>query len=369
MKRILFFVLAIALIAMSSLSALEATIIDFSTLDADIMPATNPDGSAGAPTQHRRTTMDYSIAAGNSFTTEQKNLMRSSLALPNWEIVLNSSAKSATAVMNSYVVSAPVKNEETVFEQVRGKNVMGVRIFFPEAPYNANAVIKPPFEIPAYEPLRTRDDNGDVQQQTDEERAKRITNFEQDSQAGDTAAYGVVKNVGTIKALKVTVFGDQYPNGLYVIFKDTDGIEHRYFMGYLKFDGWKELIWNNPHYLTDVRAREIRVYPVYPRGTPFVKFVGFQVTRNAEMYDPKQSFASEFISYFKDVKIIYDKAVLNTERDIAEEDLWGIVQKKEDSKQAAEISRFGGKQVDRYVERLNMATETGFSSSLEAPQQ
>jgi hypothetical protein len=364
MKRILFFVLAIAVIAMSSLSALEATIIDFSTLNADIIPATNPDGSAGAPQQHRRTTMDYSIAAGNSFTPEVKTLMKSSLALPNWEIVLNASAKSPVAVSKSYVLPAPVKDAETVPELVRGKNVMGVRIFFPEGPYNANAIIKPPFDIPAYEPLRARDDNGDVQQQTDEERAKRITNFEQDSQAGDTAAYGVVKNVGTIKALQVTVFGDQYPNGIYVILKDTDGIEHRYFMGYLKFDGWKELIWNNPHYLTDARAREIRVYPVYPRGIPFVKFVGFQVTRNGEMYDSKQAFSSEFISYFKDVKIIYDKAVLNTDRDIVEEDLWGIVQQKEDAKQSAEIERFGTKQVDRYVEKVNMATEAGFSSSL-----
>ncbi|GMO49614.1 MAG: flagellar filament outer layer protein FlaA [Treponemataceae bacterium] len=369
MKRILFFVLAIALIAMSSMSALEATIIDFTTLDADILPATNADGSAGEPQQHRRTTMDYSIAAGASFTQDQKNLMRSSLALPNWEIVLNTSAKSPVAVANSYVKSAPVKNEETVPEQVRGKNVMGVRIFFPEGPYNANAIIKPPFEIPAYEPLRARDDNGNVQQQTAEEKAKGITNFERDSQAGDVAAYGVVKNVGTIKSLQVTVFGDQYPNVLYVILKDTDGVEHRYYMGSLKFDGWKEIIWNNPHYLTDARAREIRVYPVYPRGIPFVKFVGFQVTRNGETYDSKQAFSSEFISYFKDVKIIYDKAVLNTDRDIVEEDLWGIVQKKEDAKQNAEIERFGIKQVDRYVEKVNMATEAGFSSSLNPPAQ
>jgi hypothetical protein len=364
MKKILFLVLAVSVIAMSSVVAIESTIIDFTTLNADILPDED-----GTPQQHRRTTMNYSIAAGASFTPEQKALMRSSLALPNWEVVLNSSAKNAAAVSNSYIVVAPVKDADSVPEQVRGKNVMGIRVFFPEAPVNANALIKPPFEIPAYERLAARDDNGDTQQQTEEERAKRISNFEQDSQAGETAAFGVVKNVGTLKALQVTVFGDQYPHGLYVILKDTDNVEHRYFMGYLKFDGWKELKWNNPHYLTDVRAREIRVYPVYPRGIPFVKFQGFQITRNAEMYDPSQAFASEFISYIKDVKLIYDKAILNTDRDIAEEDLWGIVQKKEDSRQAAEIERFGGKQVDRYVEKLNMANENAFSSSLDAPQE
>jgi hypothetical protein len=363
MKKILFLVLAVSLIAMSSVVAIESTIIDFTTLNADILP-----DEAGAPQQHRRTTMSYGTAAGASFTNEQKALMKSSLALPNWEVVLNSSAKTAPAVSKSYVKVAPVKDADTVPEQVRGKNVMGVRIFFPDAPYNSNAIIKPPFDIPAYERLQARDDNGDVQAQTDEERAKRITNFEQDSQAGDTAAFGVVKNVGTIKAIQVTVFGDQYPHVLYVILKDTDDVEHRYYMGSLKFDGWKELKWNNPHYLTDVRAREIRVYPVYPRGIPFVKFVGFQVTRNAEMYDPRQSFASEFISYFKDVKLIYDRAILNTDRDIAEEDLWGIVQKKEDDKQALEVERFGGKQVERYVEKQNMANENAFSPSLNAPQ-
>jgi hypothetical protein len=311
--------------------------------------------------------MDYSIAAGASFTNQQKVLMKTSLTLPNWEVELNSSAKTAIAVANSSVVSAPVKESATV--PFAGKSVMGIRIFFPNAPYNANAKIKPPYEIPAYEPLRTRDDNGDVQQQTAEEKATGRTRFESDNPTDPASpGYGIVKNVGTIKALKVTVFGDQYPHGLYVILKDTDNIEHRYFMGYLKFDGWKELIWNNEHYLTDVRAREIRVYPIYPRGIPFIKFMGFQITRNAEQYDPRQAFAEEFISYIADVSIIYDKAVLNTDRDIAEEDLWGIVTRKETSKQNAEIQRFGSKQVDRFIEKEKMAGENEFTSSIVSDQ-
>ena len=104
--------------------------------------------------------MDYSIAAGNSFNDEMKVLMKSSLALPNWEIVLNSSAKNAVAVANSYIVSAPVREEAVV--PFAGKNVMGVRIFFPEMTANANARVQPPFEIPAYEPRVDRDDNGDI---------------------------------------------------------------------------------------------------------------------------------------------------------------------------------------------------------------
>ena len=118
------------------------------------------------------------------------------------------------------------------------------------------------------------------------------------------------------------------------------------------------LTWNNPDYISEVRTREIRVFPIYPRGLPFVKFEGFQVARDA------LHAGDDFIGYFKDVKIIYDKAELTTERDIADEDLWGIVTRKEKARQNAEMTRFGNKQVSRYIERSKMATEDAFSSSL-----
>jgi hypothetical protein len=353
MKRFLFFLLAAMLIVGASAVAVESNLIDFSTLDPDILP----DG-AGNPVENRRTIMDYSIAAGASFTPNQKVLMKSSLTLRNWEVVLNSSASTVEAIANSYVVNAPVKESAEV--PFAGKNVMGVRVYFPLSPVNANARIVPPFEIPAYEPFIERDDNGDIPANSQKPKEGEKPTFFEAENATDplSVAYGVVKNVGVIKAIKVSVMGDAFPHGLYVLLKDTDGIERRYFMGYLKFDGWKELRWNNPHYLTDARAREIRVYPIYPRGLPYVKFVGFQVTRDAAHV------GGDFISYFKDVSLIYDKAVLTTERDIAEEDLWGIITKKEAAKQNAEIQRFGSKQVDRYVEREKMATEDAFTSSI-----
>ena len=149
-----------------------------------------------------------------------------------------------------------------------------------------------------------------------------------------------------------------YPEGLYVLLEDTDGVERRYFMGYLGFDGWKELTWNNPQYITEIRNREIRVYPIYPRGLPFVKFTGFQITRDAA------DIGGNYIGYFKDVKIIYDKALLTTDRDIADEDLWGIINKKEKARQAAEMARFDNKQVNRYLEQAKQATEDKFTSSL-----
>ncbi|HPY52871.1 MAG TPA: flagellar filament outer layer protein FlaA [Treponemataceae bacterium] len=345
-KNFILVVMAFLLVGMF-LVAEEAVIVDFTLYDADIIADEN-----GNPTQNRRSVMDFGVAAGATFTDEQKALMRTSLSLPNWEVSLNSSARNVTSIATSTVVAAPVREEAKV--PFAGQNVMGVRVLFPTSMVNAQAIIKPPFDIPAYEPMATVDDNGDVQPQTDEEKASGKTRFEE--------GYGVVKNVGTIKSLAVTTMGMNFPHGVYVLLKDTDNVERRYFMGYLGFDGWRELRWNNPHYVTEVRQREIRVVPIYPRGLPFVKFTGFEITRDA-MHD-----GGDFIGYFKDVKVIYDKAVLTTERDIADEDLWGIINKKEKDKQNFEMSRFGEKQVLRFMEKDKMAQEEAFTSSFEVEQ-
>ncbi|HUH44128.1 MAG TPA: flagellar filament outer layer protein FlaA [Treponemataceae bacterium] len=345
-KNFILVVMAFLLVGMF-LVAEEAVIVDFTLYDADIIADEN-----GNPTQNRRSVMDFGVAAGATFTDEQKALMRTSLSLSNWEVLLNSSARNVTSIATSTVVAAPVREEAKV--PFAGQNVMGVRVLFPTAMVNAQAIIKPPFDIPAYEPMATVDDNGDVQPQTDEEKASGKTRFEE--------GYGVVKNVGTIKSLAVTTMGMNFPHGVYVLLKDNDNVERRYFMGYLGFDGWRELRWNNPHYVTEVRQREIRVVPIYPRGLPFVKFTGFEITRDA-MHD-----GGDFIGYFKDVKVIYDKAVLTTERDIADEDLWGIINKKEKDKQNFEMSRFGEKQVLRFMEKDKMAQEEAFTSSFEVEQ-
>jgi hypothetical protein len=322
--------------------AKESTLIDFTQLDADCCADEN-----GNSKENSRTVMDFSVAAGATFTSDQKALMRTSLALPNWEVVLNSSAQNVTSVALSQVVAAPVKESADV--PFAGKNVMGVRVLFPTWNNNANAKIVPPFEIQAYEPLADADADGNRGEPTDEQKGKYL--FED--------GYGLVKNVGTLKSIAVTTMGMNYPHQLYVLLKDNDNIERRYLMGNLFFDGWKTLVWNNPDYISEVRTREIRIYPIYPRGLPFVKFCGFQVTRDAS------DDGDNYIGYFKDVKIIYDLAVLSSDRDIDDEDLWKIVTKKERDRQSAEMNKFGSKQVNRYIEKEKMATENEFSSSLE----
>ncbi|MBD5414077.1 MAG: flagellar protein [Treponema sp.] len=344
MKRTFLFVAASMLLASVSLFADRATVIDFTLLEPDCV--SDEDGN---PTQNSHTVMDFSKSAGTTFTDEQREIMKTSLALPEWEVTLNSSARNVKSLGLSTVVAAPVS--ENSKQDFAGKSIMGVRVVFPEWNANACAYIRPPFDIPAYEPLASADENGDRQEPSDEEKASGKTLFED--------GYGVVKNVGVIKSIAVTTLGMNFPEALYVLLKDTDGVERRYFMGYLAFDGWKELRWDNPQYISEVRNREIRIYPIYPRGMPFVKFSGFQIVRDAN------HIGGDYIGYFKDVKIIYDNAVYTTERDIADEDLWGIITKQESERQAAEMARFGDKQINRYLLKQNLATEDSFDDEEE----
>jgi hypothetical protein len=342
MKKVFVLLAAGLLFAVSFAVADEATIIDFTQLDAEILPDAN-----GNPTQNRRTAKDYSVAAPSSYSQEQKARLRTSLALKEWEVELNSSAQSVTALAQSEVRAVPVRAEAEV--PFAGKNVMGVRVVFPSAEYHANARIVPSFEISAYENLADVDDNGNIGQPTEEQRGKRRF----------AEGYGLVQNVGLVKALSVTAYGNGYPHSLYVLLKDENDVTRRYFMGSLQFDGWRELKWNNPQYLTNVRSRTLKSAPLYPQAEmPYLKFMGFEVVR-----DPQQV-GGDFISYFKDVKIIYDKAQSESVRDILEEDQWGIVQSREDERQKASLSGFAEKQLLRFAAEELKASEQEFTSSI-----
>jgi len=347
MKR-RFILIAVALLLVSAFAmAEEGILIDFAKLNADIIAG--PDGKM---TQNRRTMMDYSKVAGASFTDEQKALMRTSLALNNWEVVLNSSARNVTSVSVSGARAAPVSQNAKGYT---GQTVLGIRVNFPNWNSNANAIIKPPFEIPSYEPMAQVNDDGTVNDPTPEEKQNKYSRFEE--------GFGVIKNVGVVKAIAVNTYGMNFPHGLYVLMKDANNEERRYFMGFLLFDGWRELTWQNPEYVSEVRTREVRLYPAYPTAFPYQKFVGFMVTRDAA-HD-----GGDFVAYFKDVKLIYDLAVLKTERDFNDEDIWGIHTKKEMDRKKLEVNRFGGIQVLRFLEQEKMATQNGFTPSEGAPDQ
>ncbi len=347
MKRSFIVIAVLVLLVGGFATAEESVLIDFNLLAADIIEETDAEGnSTGRMTENRRTVQDYSTAAGASYTDAQKGLMKTSLAHGNWEVVLNSSAQNPQAVAVSYAKEAPVSQNAAYFP---GELLLGVRVNFPTWSNNANATIQPPFSIPAYEAYAQVSDDGVVLDPTEEDRETGLTRFEE--------GYGVVRNVAAIKSIAVNTYGLNFPHGLYVLLNDENGVTHRYFMGYLNFDGWKQMVWNNPDYLTDVRAREIRVYPVYPTAMPYVSFAGFLITRDAA-HD-----GGDFVGYFKDVKIVYDKAVLDSLRDIEHEDIWGIQTEQESRRKLVEVSRFGDVQVNRFMEREKMAIEAGYTSA------
>lgn len=290
--------------------------------------------------------MDFGSVAGASYTAEQKALMRTSLAIGEWEVVLNSSSKNPTTVSLSRATEAQVSAEAKNFA---GQKLMGVRVNFPEWMNNASAEVRPGFYIPAYEVMADVNDEGVVQEPTEEQKASAQSRFE--------GGYGVVRNVGVVKSIAVNTYGMNFPHGLYVLVRNERNEVKRYFMGYLLFDGWREMVWTNPSYIAQVKNREVRLYPVYPTALPFIAFDGFAITRDGS-HD-----GGDFVGYFKDVKMIYDKAVLNTARDFADENIWGIQTKRNAERKAIEVRRFGHIQVFRYLEKEKMATETGFTPS------
>jgi hypothetical protein len=334
MKR-MFILVAIVLFAFGPLFAEEAVLIDFSKLTADIMPNTD-----NVLTQNRATLMDYANVAGGSFTSEQKTAMKTSLAITNWEVVLASSSRTVGNMVLSYTAEAPSK---------QWGMVMGLRVHFPVEPFNSWAIVKPPFEIPAFEPQANVDDDGNIEPADDNNGITGPSRFED--------GYGVIKNVGTIKSVAVNAYGLNFPHGFSAIIIDNQGIEKQVFMGYLNYDGWGELRWDNPAYIQEVRNRDLRLYPLYPTSTPFVKFGGFMIQRDAAKE------GGDFIGYFKDVKVIYDKAVLDTDRDIDDESLWRIIQDRETARKIWEMERFGQNQVLRYLEQQKQASESTFTPS------
>lgn len=325
MRRSVLFIL-IVLLAAGSVLAEEAVLIDFAQLTADY--------PADDPVHNERTLVDYSIAAGSSYTEEEKAEMKISLAIDAWEIDIASSSRNVTTISNSMVRPAPVREGASNYEN---QTVLGARINFPTDPFNSWALIRPPFEIPAYADLSQVQEDGSVE--VAQEEVGRGRKFD---------GIGVVKNVGVLRSVSMNVHGLNFPHGISIVLQDENNEEHEIFMGYLRFDGWRTLEWRNPNYIQEVRDRELRVFPLYPNLTPMRKLIGIRIYRDAAME------GGDFITYIKDISLTYDRAVLQLERDINDEAVWGILQERERSRREAELRNLGNIQVLRYLEQRKM---------------
>ena len=307
----------------------EAVLIDFAKLAADY-PTDNPK-------ENGRTMIDYSDKSGTSYSDEEKALMKTSLALNNWEVKLASSAR---RIINQTLTMVKEVSVLDSAKKYAGEKVLGIRVNFPNESFNSWASIKPPFEIPAYQRMSTLDSSGNlVVDDTDRYGNKFID------------GYGVVKNVGIIKTITMNMYGSNFPNGVEIVLKDQTNNEKVIFMDYMNFEGWRTLTWKNPNYVTDVRQRDLYPSPLYPKATPFVKIAGINIKK-----DSMQE-GGDIITYIKDITITYDRALNDFERDIDEEGVWGIMTEREEARRTAEFERLGALQVLRYLETKKMQVE------------
>jgi hypothetical protein len=302
--------------------------------------------------QHVPTMISYGDIAGSSFTDGDKGKMKTSLAPGNWEIEINSSAstvenKRYSKTKEWHTLKVNVLADASGDKQADGYTILGIRIHFPESNFNNWALIKPPFEIPAYDDLRTTFDGKD---ETPENIKKNQgTKFEN--------GYGVIKNVGIIKSIDIRVYGCQFKNSIAVLLKDDKSVTTEYDMPqYLDFDGWKKITWVNPNYIDDAANRTLYVVPLYPHTMPYIKLAGFRLYRQGDQY------GGDFVTYVKDVTITYDKAVLDDKKIIDHEEAWGILAQRTQEAKKREFSKIGQSQILKFLERQKMHKE-------EAPKQ
>ena len=292
MKRFSYILVVLLLSLSLPLFADTSVLLDFSTLVADT-----------DENENEATIVDFSEQAGTGFTDVERKAMKTSLAIENWDVVLASSSRTVTNQSKSIVKSVPVNGEAAKFAD---DMIMGVRIHFPNEPFNSYAIVKPPFEIPAYMKKTTLQGDGTLVADDSDLRGSKFD------------GYGVVKNIGVVKQISINMYGSNFPNGFGLILKDQNNVEQTVFMSYLDFYGWRELVWSNPNYIDEVRNREMRKYPLYPRAEPMRKLVGLVFYKDAAQE------GGDFMAYIKDITITYDRAVLDTVRDINEEEIWEI---------------------------------------------
>lgn len=283
MRKMKYMLLAALLVlgSFSSLFAVEETLIDFSQYEAKL-------AQDGVYAKERGTRKDLDENMIPRF-----NITVDDMKIEKWIVELNSSAKSVQAKL--YSMTKAVETKGLVGAK---RTVLGARVHFPEWSFSAWAKIAPPFEFPTYKA------DGSF---------ANVNN-------------GLVKNTGQIYQISVEVNGRNYNNALILKLKNEYDIEEEYFMGYLFFQGWRRLIWKNPHYISNVDLREIMRLPLYPKSVPYKKLSSFVIYRHGDQW------GGDFVVYIANVKVAYDLAVLEEETDVDDEKYWKIISTKAKAK-------------------------------------
>ncbi len=256
------------------------------------------------------------------------------LANENWRARLNDSANYTQNMRLTYT------------RNVRGvdgnKNYLGIRVNFPNFSNNAYANIIPPLRVPFY----------------------------------GSPASGVLTNVGALKSVLTRVAGRNYPYRVSANIQRSDGeVVHAPF-GSIEYLGWRDLQYDNPEYIEDLKYRTLTITPAYPRILPSLRFNDMSFFRNGEL-----PISGDFVTYVAWVDVIYDYAFSEVELEelrqsedyIDDEATWQILSNELGKVEAQllqeKLDRF------RYLEKLerdkmNLPSRTSVSAPTPAqPQQ
>ncbi len=271
-KKVVAVGLFIFLFVISGNAVLQRTLIDFSNYDQNIK------SQYPTPAESYLTNIDGTPKVVLGYTD---------YLLENWRVELNSSANDIKNRVFSY--SKPVTSQ-------RFGTVLGVRVHFPNWNNNTYALIKPPFPIKIY------DENG----------------------LYANSGNGVMPNVSEVKSISLWVSGKNYNYGIAIRLKDRNEEIHEFFMGWLYFDGWRKLVFNNPNFTDQIAAKTLTREPLYPYSIPYM------VLDSIVIYRPADQLGGDFITYVKSIEMEYTPYIVDSDvtQDIKDEEVWGIITSK-----------------------------------------
>ena len=288
-----------------SFSAITKTLIDFTVFEQNMKTVVQKDRDV-----HSQQVADKPHLELTNYGYPAFQFSESSYDMTNWRVVLTSSAN--TIKNNVYSYCKNVKSE-----RFKG-NVLGARIHFIEGRFLSWALIKSPYDFFAY-----YDDGSYVNDGANKEE--------------NGLVMGVLVNVGQIKSISSWVYGLNYQMQFGVRIKDRTESPCDYFMGSLYFDGWRKLVWLNSEYADNIQDRVIQRLPLYPKSFPYIVFESFII------WKPETEMGGDFVVYFKDCTVEFDKAIVRETLDIDDEGEWGILAKERLDKKIFDMRNIGEK--------------------------
>lgn len=324
--------------------AVEEVLIDFSLLAPDT-PVDNPVHDSVSLLGFKDL---YPTATGISLSKEERDLVQVSLAIPEWKYIFNSSARRPSRIRASGLRAVVVAPQGSRYA---GADVLGMRFDFQEGDANSWVLVEPPYTIP------------------------RVPQEFISGTAIDFSQRGVIANVAQIQSISAEVYGLNYPHRVSVLYADVDGTIKERFLGYLDFEGWRTLTWENPHYVspsvsvsnapeaaavnaddataagqddttanvdTESQAENaVNKEPTYPSKFPSIALRGIRVWKNGSRL------TGDFVGYLKEIRVNYDPiSIIDGDGDFDNEQIWQVnTEKARDESRRRQIREAGSGRV------------------------